>query len=85
MLTPFGLWLTQHAISYASAARELGISRQYVSLLARGLATPRFATLGKRIEEWTRELDKQNWITLSSWVPYCSQFDGFDLVASSKK
>ena len=78
-MTPFGHWLNFRAISYAEAGRALGVSRAYVQALAAGDASPRFATVGRAIEDWTRELDLEDFVPVASWVPYCPQFAGLKL------
>ncbi len=66
-MTPFGKWLEWHGISYASAARALGISRAYVQMLATGSATPRLKTVGAAIQAWTQQLNPDWVITVASW------------------
>lgn len=78
-MTPFGKWLQRRDISYAAAARELGVSRAYTQALAVGKATPKLNKLGAEIEAWTRSIDRKNFITVASWIPYCAQFKGLKL------
>lgn len=76
-MTPFGTWLTDHGISYADAARVLGVSRAYVQMMAVGKATPRIDTLGAAIEAWTKGLDPKNHVAAETWLPYCKAFQRF--------
>jgi hypothetical protein len=68
--TPFGDWLDTKNISYAEAAKQLGITRSYVQMLAVGNATPQLALAG-RIEDWTR-----GDVSMRSWLPYCRSGGG---------
>ncbi len=76
-MTPFGDWLADHGISYADAARALGVSRAYVQAMAVGKATPRIDTLGAQIEAWTRGLSPDTYVPAESWLPYCKAFQRF--------
>lgn len=77
-MTPFGTWLADHGISYANAARALGVSRAYVQAMAVGKATPRIDTLGAAIEAWTAQLDPGQSVPAETWLPYCKAFRRFD-------
>lgn len=78
-MTPFGKWLQLRDISYADAARELGVSRAYTQALAVGKATPRLKSLGAQIEAWTRSIDPVDFVAVASWLPFCAQFEGLKL------
>ena len=52
----FGEWLRGRALSYAAAARELGITRAYAQMIGTGAATPS-TKLGLKIMSWVKTLD----------------------------
>jgi hypothetical protein len=63
--TPFGKFLDRHAISYAEAARELGVTRERVRQLAQRLYPS--LLLMYVIEDWTRAIDPEGVITADNW------------------
>jgi hypothetical protein len=61
-LTPFGKYLKRERISAADAARELGVTRSYVSALVSGAMTPGLK-LAVEIWRWSKES-----VPVESWV-----------------
>lgn len=65
-LTAFGRFLDAHKISYDSAAQDLGLTRQYVNLLARGTQQGGPSSkLQRAIRDWAAKLGGR--VPLESW------------------
>jgi hypothetical protein len=82
-MTPFGTWLADHGISYANAARALGVTRAYVQALAVGKATPKLDTLGTAIERWTASLDPAAPVAKKTWLPFSAAWRRFEKLKES--
>ena len=68
--TDFGKYLAFAAVSFADAARDLGITRSYASMLSSGRATPGLK-LAYIIQEWARLKDgDESHVTMESWIPF---------------
>lgn len=67
-LNAFGEWLQDHGISFAAAARELGVTRAYVCGVTKTDKVPSMR-LRYDIEDWTRGLDPERVILAASWGP----------------
>lgn len=65
-LSLFGDFLKRHAVSKQECAASLGITTSYVSMLARGAATPGLKLAGK-IAEWSAKVDGEG-IATSTWL-----------------
>jgi hypothetical protein len=63
--TPFGKWLDRHGLTYAQAARELGVTRERV----RQMAQKHYPSLLLNfvIEDWTRSVDPDDVIAAQEW------------------
>lgn len=66
-LTVFGIWLVTRGLSYEWASKQLGVTRQYIQMLATNKAslTLEFAS---RIEAWTKGIDKGHPVLMSDWL-----------------
>ncbi len=66
-LTDFGTWIKVHKFNGEQAATKLNITRQMVSMLSLGKTVPG-VHIAARIENWTRSVDPQNYISMLSWT-----------------
>lgn len=64
-VTPFGRFLDKHRITYAEAARDLGVTRERVRQLAQRLYPS--LMLAFVIFDWSNVIDPDAPVTIESW------------------